>query len=192
MNGQRVTADDLYEFILANAEEIDGQLICRASLHAELLRRGIEKPQQLRIRLVRELEARGLVKRPHPRTRWLIITGETERVATKRHAEFLDRMSLGDEPGALILHTKTDHFSVDRESNRQRIHELRRYMSRNVMRDKNFVCASWTQCEGSIGRNCSFKEGQLSHVGNHYDLSRQATGLRVVVVGQEVGLTRNE
>jgi len=37
---QQVTADQLCRFILQDAEEIDGKLICRESLIAELRRRG--------------------------------------------------------------------------------------------------------------------------------------------------------
>jgi hypothetical protein len=54
-----VTADQLYRFICANVEEIDGEVICRASLWAELERQGIPRgpeQQQLRVRLVKEID----------------------------------------------------------------------------------------------------------------------------------------
>jgi len=63
-----VTAEELYEYILQNAEELDGKRIFRASLIAYLRSRGVKKAQGLRIRLVKELEARKLIKREHPRS----------------------------------------------------------------------------------------------------------------------------
>jgi hypothetical protein len=73
------------------------------------------------------------------------------------------------------------------ESTAARVAELRRYMRRNVLRGHEFVCRSWEACERSVGGSDSFTEGQLSHVGQHYDLTVGGRSLRVVVVGQEVG-----
>jgi hypothetical protein len=153
-----ITADELYGFILANAEEIDGVLICRVSLIEELRARGIDRSQQVRVALVKELERRGLVRRPHPRSRSLILT----------------------EPSG-------GRFHADVARTQQRIARLREYMSGEVLRGKDFVCASWSDCESSIPAGCTFTEGQLSHVGKHFDLTKEGKPYRVVVVGQEVG-----
>lgn len=48
------------------------------------------------------------------------------------------------------------------------------------------VCPSAAECKASAAGN-DFHEGQLSHVGEHYDLSRDGQPLRVMVVGQEYG-----
>jgi hypothetical protein len=165
-----VTANQLYRFICANAEEIDGEIICRASLWAELERRGIPRGperQQLRVRLVKELEARGLVKRIHPRSRRLLVldTSRADPTALRPTARF---------------------FAHDARGTKSRIKRLERYFAANVLDGKRFVCSSWAGCESSIGPDSTFKEGQLSHVGKHFDLSRDGRDLRVVVVGQEV------
>ena len=179
-----VTPDELYAFIVANAEEIGGQLVCRASLAKELVRRGIEpasKRQQLRIRLVRELEARGLVKRPHPRSRWLIITGEPASARAVSRARFIERMN------DLEVEMLPPSFTADHQATSQRLRDLSDYMTTNVLAGKRFVCRSWDECESSISAKCTFTEGQLSHVGNHFDLVREGRPIRVVVVGQERG-----
>jgi hypothetical protein len=56
-----VTAEELYPFIVANAEEIHGQLVCRASQMAELRRQCVQFPGRVRKRLVKELTERRLV-----------------------------------------------------------------------------------------------------------------------------------
>ncbi len=190
-----VTADQLYRFICANAEEVNGEVICRASLWAELDRLGIpEGPerQQLRVRLVKELEARGLIKRAHPRSRRLLLinpdTKLLHRVRRESRERFVDRMSADDESGAIeILAFPNRRYGGDRQATEARLSQLAEYMHANVLAGTRFVCSSWRECETSIAASCSFKEGQLSHLGNHYDLSREAKALRVVVVGQEVG-----
>lgn len=159
-----VTADQLYRFICANAEEIDGEVICRASLWAELERRGIptagRERQKLRGHLVKELEARGLIKRTHPRSRRLLL--------------------INPEPE---LQHGLQH---DERATRARLARLNTYFRSNVLNNKRFVCSSWRDCESSISLDSTFKEGQLSHVGKHYDLRNASQDLRVVVVGQEV------
>jgi transposase InsO family protein len=127
-------ADELYRFILANAEEIGGQTICRASLAVELRRRGVERPWVTRARLVRELEARGLVFRPDPRSRELIIL---------------------DPPDPADC---TPKFGSDVAATKERIARLRGYMCRNVLNGRDFVCSSWRECEDSIQAGCT-----LSH-----------------------------
>jgi hypothetical protein len=49
-----------------------------------------------------------------------------------------------------------------------------------------FRCASYEECRASAADR-TYYEGQLSHVGEHYDLSDGDAPLRIVVVGQEYG-----
>lgn len=51
--------------------------------------------------------------------------------------------------------------------------------------DRRFVCRHYRACRAS--HTGAFFEGQLHHVGPHYDLTVDATPLRIVVVGQEYG-----
>ena len=60
-------------------------------------------------------------------------------------------------------------------------------MSTNVLDADQFVCPSANECKGSVPEDHEYTEGQLSHVGKHYDLYRADRPLRIVVVGQEVG-----
>lgn len=183
-----ITGDELYGFILANAEEIDGQLVCRASLIAELRRQGVEYPGRVRKKLVRELTERGLVRRPHPRSTWLIVIDPKSSIPKTSRERFIDRMSFGEEPDAIeILAFPRRPYGADRQATEKRLAQLKEYMRANVLAGKQFVCSSWRECEESISADCSFKEGQLSHIGKHYDLSREGKPLRIVVVGQEVG-----
>jgi hypothetical protein len=185
-----VTADQLYRFICANAEEIDGEVICRVSLWAELERRGIPRGperQQLRVRLVKELEARGLIRRLHPRSRRLLLINPDpellQRVKKKSRERFQDRMAFD---AIEILKAPQHGFEHDERATRARLVRLETYFRSNVLDNKRFVCSSWRDCEASISPGSTFKEGQLSHVGKHYDLQRAGQDLRVVVVGQEV------
>jgi hypothetical protein len=179
-----ITADELYEFICANAEEIEGQLICRQSLWAELGRRGIPRGptrQQLRMRLVKQLEARGLIKRIHPRSRYLVVLQPDSRLVRRvRREHFQARME------DMEIEFLAAPYEANKERTTERISQLESYMARSVLGGKSFVCTSWRECESSIGLGCTFKEGQMSHVGKHFDLSRDGRDLRIVVVGQEV------
>ena len=87
----------------------------------------------------------------------------------------------------LYLGDRGPKVRSDVQATQTRIGQLRRYMRRHVLKGKEFVCSSWRECEGSIHAGCTFKEGQLSHVGKHYDLTMAGRPLRIVVVGQEVG-----
>lgn len=190
----KITADQLYRFICENAEEIDGEIMCRASLWAELERRGIPQGperQRLRVRLVKELQARGLIQRAHPRSRRLLLIDPDRellhRVKKGSRERFQQRMNSWSQPGAIeILEAPKPGFDVNLRATRARIARLDDYFRSNVLDGKQFVCASYRDCMHSIASGCTFKEGQLSHVGKHYDLSRAGQPFRVVVVGQEV------
>ena len=71
-----------------------------------------------------------------------------------------------------------------------RIRSLGHYMAQNVLAPSGFCCPSYAACRDSIHEGDRFYEGQLSHVGHHYDLRRDETPLRVMVVGQEYGVRR--
>ena len=67
----------------------------------------------------------------------------------------------------------------------KRIRELDAYVRQNLLADGSFVCRHYERCRAS--RPKFFYEGQMSHVGTHYDLTVDGHGLRIVVVGQEYG-----
>ena len=71
-----------------------------------------------------------------------------------------------------------------------RLRALGDYMDVNVLGPEGFCCSSYQACLSSIRPQDRFYEGQLSHVGRHYDLHRDGRALRIVVVGQEYGGTR--
>jgi hypothetical protein len=67
-----------------------------------------------------------------------------------------------------------------------RTKELGKYLDREVLRDKKFVCRHDRECRASCG-DLNFIEGQLHHVGQHYDLEIDGESTRIVIVGQEYG-----
>jgi hypothetical protein len=72
---------------------------------------------------------------------------------------------------------------------RERIRRLSDYMVREVL-NETFVCRSFKQCRESCGLG-TFYEGQLHHVGRHYDLEIDRKPTRVAIVGQEYGTGPN-
>lgn len=66
-----------------------------------------------------------------------------------------------------------------------RIRRVDEYMSANVLSRSNFVCSDFNTCRASHGG--PFFEGQLHHVGAHYDLGVNGRPCRIAVVGQEYG-----
>jgi hypothetical protein len=79
-----VTSEEFYNHILENAEELDGKRICRVSLIQYLRNRGVKKAQGVRIRLVKDLEAKKLIKRQHPRSiRIEILTDDVAKTGLR-------------------------------------------------------------------------------------------------------------
>lgn len=86
-------------------------------------------------------------------------------------------------------------FECDSATTAARIGLLEGYMSENVFGADGFVCANADACRRSVlvdsqGRrrdDRSFSEGQLSHVGHHYDLLQDRLPLRILVVAMETG-----
>lgn len=81
-------------------------------------------------------------------------------------------------------------FTYDSKRTQERLTQLKAYMEEHVLCKKELRCVSKKECEASHKHKCpggKFYEGQMSHVGNCYDLACRGTPLRVVVVGQEYG-----
>ncbi|MFD8101083.1 hypothetical protein ACFV24_16205 [Nocardia fluminea] len=61
-------------------------------------------------------------------------------------------------------------------------------MTNSVDGPNGFVCVSSAICGGAAARRgADFYEGQLSHVGLHYDLYEEGVPLRILVLGMEMG-----
>lgn len=67
----------------------------------------------------------------------------------------------------------------------QRIALLGGYFHQNVLAGA-FICRHYHDCRESRSE-CSFFEGQLPHVGRHYDLEVNSRPMRIVFIGQEYG-----
>ncbi len=76
---------------------------------------------------------------------------------------------------------------ADPAASARRLGALAEYTDRAVLGPEGFCCSNYEACLASIGPKDRFFEGQLSHVGHHYDLERAGRPLRIVVVGQEYG-----
>ncbi len=76
-------------------------------------------------------------------------------------------------------------YATDLTATVGRIEELQKYFDKSVLRNGQFICSSKDECKGS--HPGTFCEGQLPHVGTHYDLTRNGAPFRIVVVGQEYG-----
>lgn len=67
----------------------------------------------------------------------------------------------------------------------RRIRKLEEYVRRNLLDGDRFICKHHRDCRASAPPY--FYEGQMSHVGKHYDLVVGDQERRIVVVGQEYG-----
>jgi hypothetical protein len=79
---------------------------------------------------------------------------------------------------------------ADPAATARRLRALADYMDANVLGPQGFCCRFHPQCRGSTRDSDRFYEGQLSHLGHHYDLDLDGRPLRVIVVGQENGAPR--
>ena len=66
-----------------------------------------------------------------------------------------------------------------------RIRQLDEYVRHNLFDGAQFICKHHKACRESAPP--FFYEGQMSHIGKHYDLTVDGVELRIVVVGQEYG-----
>ena len=69
----------------------------------------------------------------------------------------------------------------------ERFRRLSEYVRENLLVDSRFICKHHRECLTSSPNRDAFYEGQMSHVGSHYDLTVDGQELRIVVVGQEYG-----
>lgn len=76
-------------------------------------------------------------------------------------------------------------FNFDTAKTDERLSLLRQYLETEVLSNGVFVCKHHSACKQS--HNGPFHEGQLHHLGRHYDVVENGVPLRVVVVGQEYG-----
>lgn len=88
-------------------------------------------------------------------------------------------------PSAPELNDTTPLIQSDPEKTASRIRQLDQYIRHNLLADGEFTCKHYKACRTS-GPDF-FYEGQMSHVGEHYDLTVNGRELRIVVVGQEYG-----
>lgn len=78
-------------------------------------------------------------------------------------------------------------LQADPPATTRRREALEAYMSANVLSPARFCCTSQDACYRSLKPGVEMAEGQLSYLGNHYDLTRDGKPLRILVVGQEDG-----
>jgi hypothetical protein len=78
-----------------------------------------------------------------------------------------------------------NELSINETSTPQRKIILSRYCRENIQLGDQFTCQYFNQCRSS--HQGIFYEGQLHHVGNHYDMSTSGLPFQVMVVGQEYG-----
>jgi hypothetical protein len=80
----------------------------------------------------------------------------------------------------------TPVFLSDTQTSQTIANELKAYFDTHVLNGGNFICGRREACKTSSNARY-FYEGQLHHVGRHYDLTRDGRPWRVVVCGQEYG-----
>lgn len=84
--------------------------------------------------------------------------------------------------------------STDPNATIRRVRRLAEYMSDSVLDDeKAFKCSSFRSCKESTEakRGVRFFEGQLSHVGLHYDTTVDGAPFRVLIVPLDAGNERS-
>ena len=89
-----------------------------------------------------------------------------------------DPQGLPEEMGADLIASNPDRTA-------RRVRSLEEYVRRNLLDGDHFICKHHRDCRASAPPY--FYEGQMSHVGKHYDLVVGGQDLRIVVVGQEYG-----
>jgi hypothetical protein len=106
----------------------------------------------------------------------------------RRDATMVARIrAKGIEMAINIGHDRGNDIASHPELTARRLEKLERYLATNVLdpETKDFRCRFAAQCKAS--HDGKFYEGQLHHLGEHYDLTVGGRDLRVVVVGQEYG-----
>lgn len=80
----------------------------------------------------------------------------------------------------------TERLRSDTDTTARRRRELHDYFERAVDDGERLVCMFGNRCRASVGTS-GFAAGQLSHVGEHYDLREGDAPLRVLVVPMQTG-----
>ena len=78
-------------------------------------------------------------------------------------------------------------LTSDPEVTSRRRAALARYLTGAVDDGEELVCESAARCRASMKAGQQLVEGQLSHVGDQYDLTSSGRALRIVVVSKQVG-----
>lgn len=76
---------------------------------------------------------------------------------------------------------------VDRANTARRSGDLNGYLTTRVDDGLQLVCSSAARCRSSMRKGEQLVEGQLSHVGEFYDLIDGEQPLRIMVVSKQVG-----
>lgn len=87
--------------------------------------------------------------------------------------------------------TRRPVIEVDVTASQARRRRLHRYVASNLLSDGQFLCPSHDACRASRRDGDDFREGTMSHLGRRFDLTRDGRPLRIVVVGQESGLSKD-
>lgn len=95
-------------------------------------------------------------------------------------ARISGKASAGPRPAAQAFSLHSDPAAGRARKNR-----LEAFFRAHVMTASTFVCSHYDECRSS--HQGDFFEGQLHHVGAHYELRANGQPFRIVVVGQEVG-----
>ena len=74
---------------------------------------------------------------------------------------------------------------------RERIRLLEDYVRAELLSaEGSFICSSYAECRASRA-GFPFHQGQMNHVGRHYDLEVEGRAMRIAVLGQEYGQARD-
>lgn len=83
-------------------------------------------------------------------------------------------------------------ISADPAATERRRARLSEYVQQYLLDGQDFLCPHRADCRASSKPDFAFREGIMSHLGRHFDLSRDGRPLRIMVVGQESGLPKGE
>jgi hypothetical protein len=83
------------------------------------------------------------------------------------------------------LDAGTGRLATDPTATARRLAAIESYMASEVLGTAGFVCQSYEACRQS--HDGLFFEGQLHHVGRHFDVSVDGRPFRIAVIGQEYG-----
>ena len=85
--------------------------------------------------------------------------------------------------------------TCDRVASAQRLVDLDAYMAEHVLGSGGFCCSTAIACRESATTRrvpVDFAEGQLSHLGEYYELNEDGIDLRILVIAMETGRLDSE